>query len=224
MTTRRYWTESEREVLRCTYADCSTDSIARSLGRSIGQVHQQAQKLGLRKSAEFIARTTRERVMRQDHASHATRIKPGAVPPNKGLRRPGWAPGEMARTQFKPGRPAHESHNYVPIGSLRLSKDGYLERKVTDDAGVCPARRWVAEHRLVWESINGPVPAGQVVVFRHGQRTTNVDQITVDRLECLTRADLMRRNTIHRYPEPVKQVMRLRGKLSRAISAQEDQS
>lgn len=221
---RRYWTESDREVLRRAYADYPTENIARSLGRTVGQVYQQAQALGLSKSAEFIARTARERTMRPDHGGHATRFRPGLVPANKGLRRPGWAPGEMARTQFKPGRAACESANYIPIGSLRLTADGYLERKVTDDLSIVPARRWVAEHRLVWESIHGPVPAGQVVVFRHGQRTTDADQITTDRLECLTRADLMRRNTIHRYPEPVKQVMRLRGKLSRAIAAQEDQS
>ena len=130
----------------------------------------------------------------------------------------------MARTQFKPGRPAHEAHNYLPIGSLRLSKNGYLTRKVTDDKSLSPARRWVAEHRLVWESVHGQVPAGQVVVFRIGQLTVDLNLITIDRLECLTRAELMRRNTIHRYPEPIKQVMRLRGRLSRAIAAQEDQS
>lgn len=222
--TRRMWTDADREVLRRTYADYPTENIARSLGRSIGQVHQQAQALGLRKSVEFIASAARERTMRPDHGGIAHRFQPGLEPANKGLRRPGWAPGEMARTQFKPGRAACESANYVPIGSLRLTADGYLERKVTDDPSIVPARRWVAEHRLVWESIHGPVPSGQVVVFRRGQRTTDADQITADRLECLTRADLMRRNTIHRYPEPVKQVLRLRCKLTRAITAQEDQA
>ena len=217
---RRMWTESDREVLRRTYADYPTENIARLLGRSIGQVYQQAQSLGLRKSVEFIANTARERVMRPDHASHATRFQPGLVPENKGLRRPGWAPGEMARTQFKLGI---VPHTWTPVGTIRISKDGYLERKVTDDRSIAPSRRWVAEHRLVWMVINGPIPDGCAIVFRPGQFTADLDQITADRLECLTRAELMRRNTIHRYPEPVKQVMRLRGKLSRAIAAQEEQ-
>lgn len=219
MTCRRYWTESEREVLRRTYADCHTGNIARSLGRSIGQVHHQAQKLGLRKSAEYIARTARERSMRPDHGGIPHQFQPGIVPANKGLRRPGYSPGEMARTQFKPG---FVPHTWKPIGSLRLSKDGYLERKVSEDK--IRARRWVAEHRLVWQAAHGQIPDGCAVVFRAGQFTTDADLITVDRLECLTRAELMRRNTIHRYPVPIKQVMRLRGKLSRAIAAQEDQS
>lgn len=219
MTARRYWTESEREALRRTYADFPTDNIAHSLGRSIGQVHQQAQKLGLSKSADYIARTARERSMRPDHGGITHRFQPGLVPANKGLRRPGWAPGDMSRTQFKPGI---VPHTWKPIGSLRLSKDGYLERKVSEDK--IRARRWVAEHRLVWQATNGQIPEGCAIVFRTGQFTADVDLITIDRLECVTRAELMCRNTIHRYPEPVKQVMRLRGKLSRAIAAQEDQS
>lgn len=222
--TRRLWSESDREVLRRTYADFPTENIARTLGRTVGQVCQQAQALGLRKSAEYIARTARERTMQPDHGSSATRFQPGIVPANKGLRRPGWAAGEMARTQFKPGRPAHECHNYIPIGSLRLSKDGYLERKVTDEPSIAPARRWVAEHRLVWQAAHGQIPKGCAITFRAGQFTADLNQITVDRLECVTRAELMRRNTIHRYPVPIKQVMRLRGQLSRAIAAQEDQS
>jgi len=65
----------------------------------------------------------------------------------------------MAATQFKKGdRLGAAQHNYVPIGSLRVSKDGYLERKVTDDPSFVPNRRWVSVHRLVWEAAHGPVP------------------------------------------------------------------
>lgn len=222
--TRRLWTESDREVLRRTYADYPTENIARSLGRTVGQVRQQAQALGLHKSATFIASMSRAQSLHPDHGGRATRFQPGMAPANKGLRRPGWAAGEMARTQFKPGRPAHESHNYIPIGSLRLSKDGYLERKVSDEPSIAPARRWVAEHRLVWQAAHGQIPKGCAITFRAGQFTADLNLITVDRLECVTRAELMRRNTIHRYPVPIKQVMRLRGQLSRAIATQEDQS
>ena len=47
---RSMWTESDREVLRRTYADCPTENIARSIGRTVGQVYQQAQALGSRSS------------------------------------------------------------------------------------------------------------------------------------------------------------------------------
>lgn len=60
------------------------------------------------------------------------------------------------------------ARNYQPIGSLRWSKEGYLERKVTDDPSLWPARRWVGEHRLMWEQAHGPIPDGHVVVFLDG--------------------------------------------------------
>lgn len=71
--------------------------------------------------------------------------------------------------QFKKGTlNGAAAHNYVPVGSLRWSKDGYLERKVTDDPDLVPARRWVGEHRLMWEAAHGPIPDGHVVMFLDG--------------------------------------------------------
>lgn len=121
----------------------------------------------------------------------------------------------MKATQFKAGvRSGKAAQHWVPIGSLRVNSDGYLDRKVREDHG---SRNWVCVHRLVWEEANGPTPAGHAVVFKPGRRTTSIDQITLDALELVTRAELMRRNTIHRYPRELKQAIRLVGKLRRTI-------
>lgn len=133
-------------------------------------------------------------------------------------RTPGSGAKGPNRTSFKPGRPAHESRNYLPIGSTRISKDGYIERKVTDDPTIYPARRWVAEHRLVWEREVGPIPPGHIVVSRSGRHSTDVTQITPDTLECISKAENMRRNTVHNYPQPIVQVVQLRGTLIRTIN------
>ena len=134
-----------------------------------------------------------------------------------GRRRTEEARQRVARTQFKPRAP-HESRNYRPIGSLRVSREGYLERKVSDDHPV-PARRWVGVHRLVWEQAHGPVPPGHAVVFKPGRRTTVEAEITLDRLECITRADLMRRNSYHtNLPPEVARLVQLRGVLNRKIN------
>lgn len=108
-------------------------------------------------------------------------------------------------------------HNYVPIGTERISKDGYLERKITDDPNIAPRRRWIGVHRLVWKTENGPIPSGYAVAFLPGRQTTEASLITIDALELISRAELMRRNTIHRYPTELKQTIRLVGKLKRAI-------
>ena len=90
----------------------------------------------------------------------------------KGQRRvPGSGAKGPNRTSFKKGTMAGAAqHNYVPIGTERVSKDGYRERKVTDDPNLVPARRWVGVHRLVWEQENGPIPDGHVIVFLDGDK------------------------------------------------------
>jgi hypothetical protein len=133
-------------------------------------------------------------------------------------RVPGSGAKGPNRTSFKPGRPANEARNYLPIGSTRISKDGYIERKVTDDPGLYPARRWVAEHRLVWEREVGPIPPGHIVVSRSGRHSTDVSEITIDKLECISKAENMRRNTVHNYPQPIPQLVQLRGALIRTIN------
>lgn len=120
-------------------------------------------------------------------------------------------------TQFKPGRRPEEARNYRPIGSVR-ARGGYLERKVTDDTSVYPARRWVAVHRLVWESVNGPVPKGMIVVFRPGMATTDPDLITIDRVELISSAENMRRNTRHNLPPEINALIAVKARLTRVIN------
>lgn len=217
------WCAQDVAELSRRYPHEQTKVIAADLGRPIHTVYQKANGMGLKKDAAYLESEASGRLNGRDTRGLSSRFRKGLVPANKGLRRPGWAPGRMASTQFKAGEMRGAAqHNYVPIGTERISKDGYLERKVTDDHPV-PARRWVAVHRLVWEASNGPVPPGHAVAFLPGRRTTEADAITLDGLELITRAELMRRNTIHRYPSELKQTIRLVGKLRRAIEERSDE-
>lgn len=64
-----------------------------------------------------------------------------------------------AKTRFKKGeRRGVATKLYQPIGTERVSKDGYRERKVNDDMPL--QRRWRAVHLVEWEKVNGPVPEG----------------------------------------------------------------
>jgi len=217
---RRLWTADELRVLRERYPNESTADIASLLGRPVGQVYQAAAREGLRKSDAFMASDRSGRVQhgKQCEAMRATQFKPGQVPANKGLRRPGWAPGRMRETQFRKGeRQGVAVKLYQPIGTERISKDGYLERKVNDDLPL--QRRWRAVHRVVWEAANGPIPPGHAVTFLAGKRTTVAEEITLDRLELVSRAELMRRNSYHtNYPKEVAQLIQLKGALNRKIN------
>ena len=211
------WTAAELATLRRLYPDVQTAEIARRLKRKTWSVYQRAYHLGLKKSPEYLASLPACRLRPGSGVGSASRFYKGQVPPNKGLRRPGWGPGRMKETQFKKGRAPHEASNYLPIGSERLTEDGYLERKVTDDPSVYPARRWVAVHRLVWEEARGPVPAGCVVVFKSADKLNTA----IGNLECITRRELMSRNTVHNLPKPVVHAIQMLGALKRQIRRKE---
>jgi len=217
---RKPWTADEDETLRLNWPRFPAFLIAYVLKRTRCAVYRRAAQLGLQKADDFHTQPIAALWNgTQEPGSIAARFKPGQTPMNKGKRRPGWAPGRMAETQFKKGRPAHEARNYVPIGTEKVDrKRNVLMRKVTDDPTIFPVNRWRPVHVMVWEAAHGAVPADHMVVFKRGMKVFDAEQITVDRLELVTLAENMRRNSIHNYPQPLKQVMQLRGVLNRRIN------
>lgn len=215
----RPWKKRELAKVLKLYPDMDTKQLAATMDRSVISIYQRAQIHGVAKSAAYDARKKKMEAERLKRSGVAYRFPKGHVPANAGLRRPGFAPGRMAQTQFKKGRPPSEARNYKPIGTLRVSADGLLERKVSDDQSIFPARRWVGVHRLVWIEANGPIPDRHAVVFRPGRATTDIKKITLDAIELVSREQLMLRNSYHtNYPKEIRQVIQLRGALQRQIN------
>jgi hypothetical protein len=214
---RQAWTAEDVATLVRLYPDVPTSEIAAQLGRPVQRVYAKAGNLGLRKSDAFLASDKSGRMLKGGRLSVGTQFQPGVPSWSKGTKGVcGVQPGCRA-TQFKPGqRSGVAARRWVPIGSYRINGDGYLDRKVTD-LGRGP-RDWIAVHRLVWMEANGPVPDGYVVCFKRGRFTTKLEEITLDAVELVSRADLMKRNTIHNYPKPIAQLVQLRGALNRKIN------
>lgn len=209
---KRLWNPEEDDLLRRTYPDLPTAAIAPRLRRTLCAVNARATKLGLEKSVAYLASPAACRLRRGDQIGAPWRYQKGHVPANKGLRRPGWAVGRMKETQFKRGvRQGIAVKLWKPIGTERISKDGYRERKINNDLPL--QRRWRAVHLILWESVNGPVPPGHAIAFKDGDKT----HISLENLECITRRELMARNTIHNLPEPLAQTIQLLGALNRQI-------
>lgn len=215
------WTPTEIDMLRRLYPHHTSVGVARALGRSQSSVHQKAATLGIAKAPEFRAALTRERMRTgQQHPNIvANRFKPGQQPWNKGVKGSTGMHPNCKANHFQPGQMAGAAQNkYKPIGSLRITRDGILERKVTDDPSLYPARRWVPVARLVWEAAHGPIPRGHIVVFKPGQKTTDPELITLDRLECITRAENARRNhPRNRHPEYAR-LVQLKGAITRQVN------
>lgn len=204
---KRLWTPEEEQLLRERYADEDTACIAADLGCAVERVYAKAQAMGLSKSEAFMEACLRRCGEQRAERGRSTRFQQGLVPWNKGMKGL-QAGGRSQETQFKKGS---KPHTWLPIGSHRISQDGYLQRKVSDTG--YPPRDWIGVHTLLWQEHNGPVPAGHCLCFRDG----NKQNVVLDNLELITRAERMRRNTIHRYPPELKDAIRTVAKLKRTI-------
>ena len=213
-TPKHQWSTAEVALLRERYPSTPTVDIAALLGLGVGSVYQKAAVLGIRKSASFLASSNAGRIQRgQQHpAMQASHFKAGHTPWNKGLE---WhSGGRSATTQFAPG---NRPRNWQPLGSLRITADGYLERKISNLPGPNHVR-WHGVHRLVWAAAHGPIPPRHIVVFKPGHKTTKPEHITADKLECITRAENARRNhPINHNPELAK-LVQLKGAITRQVN------
>jgi hypothetical protein len=211
---RAKWTDDQLATLRTLYPNYKTEDIAVMLGRSTGQTYQMAARLGLKKSPEYLASPAACRLRRGDNVGAAGRFQKGKLPWNKGMK--GLQMGGK-QTQFKPGqRPV----NTREIGSYRITPDGSLQCKISNAPGS-NSKRWRGVHELVWVEANGPVPPKHIVVFKAGQRTAILEEITLDLVECITLAENMKRNTVHNMPKELVDLVRLRAVLTRHINRKE---
>ena len=207
---RHRWSAEHVAILIRLYPDTRTAEIASQLGTTVKRVYYKAADLGLKKSAAYLASPDSGCFRSGVIGGIAGRFKPGHVPWNSGMK--GLDLGGKA-TQFKPGeRRGNAVALHQPIGTERLSKEGYLERKINDDLPL--QRRWRAVHILLWEAAHGPVPKGHALRFRDGDKRN----ISIDNLELVTRADMMRRNSLHNYPKEVAQLVQLRAAINRQIN------
>jgi len=132
----------------------------------------------------------------------------GHVPFNtgtKGLMKPN-------RTSFKKG---NKPHNWTPIGHERITKDGYLQRKVTDTGST--KDDYVEVHRLVWEETHGSIPDSHIVLFKDGKKAN----ITLDNLILVSRADhaVMNKIGLGSAPAELKTAAVLTAKLIRKTTS-----
>lgn len=105
------------------------------------------------------------------------RFRKGLTLYNKGMKGIHLSPA----TEFKKG---HSPHNHRPVGSTRVTVDGYTEIKIAEP------KKWRMLHVIIYEKIHGPIPKGHVVIFGDGDR----QNITPENLILVSRAQLVRLN------------------------------
>lgn len=195
---RSRWTPEQIRILAKHYTDKTPDEMNKLLsGAFTGkQINHKAKKLKIGKSDAYRAYF--------GISENGRRIK-GSVSWNKGIHFESG--GRSTETRFKPGS---IPPNRKPVGSTRITVDGYIEIKIAD--GMF---KWRLLHREIWKQHHCEYPPrGTAIVFRDGNRQ-NCD---ISNLEVITRKQLMARNTIQNYPKPIREITRLRTVITRRIN------
>lgn len=197
------WKPHEIELLKQHYADSTIHELMQMLNKSDRKIYNQARNLGLKKSAEYEEKR-RLQDIENIRKNTTKRFQKGQTPWNKGIK--GSIPNNV--TSFKKGNLPHNTRNE---GETRLNKEGYLLVKIAH-------KKWVRKHYLIWEEVNGKVPKGHVLRLKDNNR----DNYDISNIELISRAENMRLNTMHRFPEELKQTIRLLKKLKKKINEKQD--
>lgn len=127
-------------------------------------------------------------------SGYDTRFKKGTSPPNKGRKQEDWmSPEAIERTKGTRFQKGHMPCNHHEIGTVVVTTDGYLARKIGEPS------QWEMVHRRVWEDHNGPIPKGYCIIFLDGN-PLNCD---ISNLQMVSLAENCRMNQSHmRFSDP----------------------
>jgi transposase-like protein len=195
---KKYSQEFLDQIL-ADYQTMSTREVALKYGISASKVYGIASIRQVKKNPEYMKKMLAITNKNLLESGKVHRFKKGNV---------SWNKGKYMRvsqsTEFKKGQ---MPHNYRPVGSERITKDGYMERKIADP------KKWKAVHIIVWEEVNGPVPPRHKVLFKDNNKLN----VSIDNLLCVSNEEVMKRNSIHRYPTEIVKAIKTISKLKKTI-------
>lgn len=177
MKHQRLWTEEETAFVLAHYKEYIKPVLIKKM----------KEELGYERSVQSL-----KGFYQRHHLNSGMKgqFEKGMVPVNKGKKVSPEVYEKLKRTMFKKGQ---RPHNALPVGTEILWKDsrkkdghGYWYVKVAEP------RVWKAKHHLLWESVNGPIPEGHIVIFLDG----DTNNVTIENLRMIKQADSVVVNNI----------------------------
>lgn len=203
LTGRTNFTIEEDDFIKQNYLRMPIKTIGRELSRSGCGIVGRMKHLNLVVPAEIIYQRKLD-----------SNFKAGHIPDNKGKKQYEYmTPEAIEKTKHTWFKKGHVPGNVLPNGSETLRTDkrsgkSYTLIKVKGNVKL------VYKHIYLWEQhYKTKLPKGSNVIFRDG----NNFNFEIENLQCITNAELMKRNSIHRYPTELKQQIRKLGKLKTII-------
>lgn len=192
------------------YLKLPVKRLATTINKSHTFVQDRLKKLGLKIPRKIIE----QRII-------DSRIKKGNVPVNKGKKWKDFMSKEgmkaSRKTQYKR---RHLPHNTLSDGTISI-RHNHKNRNNPPYAWIrIKKAKWKMLHVKMWEDKYGRVPKNKIIVFKD----KNTMNITLSNLEMITKAENMKRNTIHNLPPELKDTAYLIGRLTRQINKYEKQN
>ena len=195
---------NQDKLLEILYPYIPAKALADYLGWTPSQIYNRTSRIGVKKDPKVKQQMAKRLFLK---AGNQTRFEKGRKPWNEGKKCPNLLLTNAAKTMFKPGR---KPHNTKEDNAMSIRKDTsgrmYYYSKIKDGL-------WVLTHRLIWEQAHGPIPPKHIVRFIDG----NTMNLELCNLECIPMAENANRNTLHRFPDDLKKVIRLKAKLNKHI-------
>lgn len=197
------FTPQDDQYLRRHYLELPVKKMARIMGKSHYSVFNRMKILKLKVPVEISLSRKRE-----------NQFKKGNVPANKGKPITEWMAPEkqknFIKNQFKKG---NEPHNTLEDGVLRERIDTttgkpYLYIRVSKG-------NWQLLQREVYRKKIGPLSKNDIVTFKNG----NTLDCSPENLEKISKAENMRRNSIHKYGPEIAKSQFLIKKIERTIKS-----
>jgi HNH endonuclease len=194
------YTKKEHQYIKVNIAQKSIKQIALELGRSSTTLQKEVHVIGL---TDIIEQKKRD-----------SYIQKGNIPPNKGKKLEDFMNPETLR-KFKANQYKKNNipHNALPEFAEveRQDKTGriYVLIKV-------PGQRTLQlKHRVVWElNHKRKVPEKHKIIFKDG----NTKNFLIENLECISYEEQMIKNSLHKYPEDLKEILFIKSAVTRQIN------
>ena len=194
--------EADDLFLRQNYLEIPIKPLGKQIGKSFIAISTRLKHLGLTISPELASERKKKGMFRR-----------GQIPPNKGKKMEEYmSPENLAIFRSNQFQKAHIPHN---------AKEDWEEVKRKDSSGyyywmikLPGKRKLVFKHIWIWEEKNGPVSKGHNIIFKNG----NSLDCVLENLECLSNAELMKKNSVQRFPEELRKLIQLKGALKRQIN------
>ena len=95
-------------------------------------------------------------------------FKKGNVPHNKDKKQVEYMSKEaIERTKKTRFKIRNKPKNYRPVGSERITKDGYIEVKVADP------NKWETKNKIIYKQYYGDIPEGHKIIYADGNKLNN---------------------------------------------------